>query len=163
VPAPERLPVVSGFEDLVYEPRPLLVVPDSRGRVRNWVHALARPWYGAIVVLTSQATPLDYLEYLNRRDKLTMMGPDKRAQARLECWPIGRFEPSTGLLMSSPKLWAPPSRVAGHEQHPERKCQPGKRARQPAHNPCPGVLPLQSRNPDTDREGGDAHRHGPHD
>jgi 2,5-diamino-6-(ribosylamino)-4(3H)-pyrimidinone 5'-phosphate reductase len=67
VPAPERLPVVSGFEDLIYEPRPLLVVPDSRGRVRNWVHALAQPWYGAIVVLTSQATPLDYLEYLKRR------------------------------------------------------------------------------------------------
>jgi len=67
VPAPERLPVVSGFEDLVYEPRPLLVVPDSRGRVRNWVHALAQPWYAAIVVLTSQATPPDYLEYLNRR------------------------------------------------------------------------------------------------
>jgi 2,5-diamino-6-(ribosylamino)-4(3H)-pyrimidinone 5'-phosphate reductase len=67
VPAPERLPVVPGFEDLVYEPRPLLVVPDSRGRVRNWVHALAQPWYGAIVVLTSQATPADYLEYLSRR------------------------------------------------------------------------------------------------
>ena len=67
VPTPERLPVVPGFEDLVYEPRPLLVVPDSRGRVRNWVHALAQPWYGAIVVLTSQATPPDYLEYLNRR------------------------------------------------------------------------------------------------
>jgi 2,5-diamino-6-(ribosylamino)-4(3H)-pyrimidinone 5'-phosphate reductase len=67
VPAPERLPVVPGFEDLVYEPRPLLVVPDSRGRVRNWVHALAQPWYGAIVVLTSQATPPDYLEYLDRR------------------------------------------------------------------------------------------------
>ena len=30
VPAPERLPVVPDFEDLVYEPRPLLVVPDSR-------------------------------------------------------------------------------------------------------------------------------------
>ena len=36
--------------------------------MRNWVHALAQPWYGAIVVLTSQATPPDYLAYLNRRD-----------------------------------------------------------------------------------------------
>jgi 2,5-diamino-6-(ribosylamino)-4(3H)-pyrimidinone 5'-phosphate reductase len=67
VPAPERLPVVAGFEDLVYNPRPLLVVPDSRGRVRNWVHALAQPWYGAIVVLTSRATPAAYLDYLDRR------------------------------------------------------------------------------------------------
>ena len=55
VPAPERLLVVPGFEDLVYEARPLLVVPDSRGRVLNWIHALAQPWYAAIVVLTSQA------------------------------------------------------------------------------------------------------------
>jgi hypothetical protein len=43
VPAPKRLPVVPGFEDLVYEPRPLFVVPDSRGRVLNWIHALAQP------------------------------------------------------------------------------------------------------------------------
>jgi 2,5-diamino-6-(ribosylamino)-4(3H)-pyrimidinone 5'-phosphate reductase len=71
VPAPERLPVVAGFEDLVYNPRPLLVVPDSRGRVRNWVHALAQPWYGAIVVLTSRATPAAYLDYLDRRAKPT--------------------------------------------------------------------------------------------
>ena len=33
----------------------------------NWIHALAQPWYAAILVLTSQATPMDYLEYLNRR------------------------------------------------------------------------------------------------
>jgi 2,5-diamino-6-(ribosylamino)-4(3H)-pyrimidinone 5'-phosphate reductase len=67
VPVPERLPVIPGFEHLVYEPRPLLVVPDSGGRVRNWVHALAQPWYSAIVVLVSQATPPGYLDYLNRR------------------------------------------------------------------------------------------------
>jgi 2,5-diamino-6-(ribosylamino)-4(3H)-pyrimidinone 5'-phosphate reductase len=67
LPAPERLPVVRGFENLVYEPRPLLVVPDSRGRVRNWIHAMAQPWYRGIVVLTSQVTPPDYLEYLTRR------------------------------------------------------------------------------------------------
>jgi 2,5-diamino-6-(ribosylamino)-4(3H)-pyrimidinone 5'-phosphate reductase len=67
VRAPARLPVVPGFEDLVYEPRPLLVVPDSRGIVRNWISALAQPWYGAIVVLVSQATPPDYVGYLERR------------------------------------------------------------------------------------------------
>jgi 2,5-diamino-6-(ribosylamino)-4(3H)-pyrimidinone 5'-phosphate reductase len=67
LPAPERLPIVPGFEDLVYEPRPRLVVPDRCGRVRNWVHALAQPWYGAILVLTSRTTPRGYLEYLTRR------------------------------------------------------------------------------------------------
>jgi len=68
MPAPARLPVFSGFEDLVYEPRPLLVVPDSGGKVRNWIHALAQPWYGSIVVLVARVTPPAYLEYLTRRN-----------------------------------------------------------------------------------------------
>ncbi|NLP85478.1 RibD family protein [Microbacterium sp. CFH 90308] len=65
--APERLPIVEGFESLVTEPRPLLVVPDSAGRVRNWIHALAQPWYRDILVLTSAATPAEYRDYLGRR------------------------------------------------------------------------------------------------
>jgi len=56
-----------GFEDLVYQPRPLLVVPDSGGRLRNWTHAAAQPWYGRIVVLVSDSTPTDYLDHLDRR------------------------------------------------------------------------------------------------
>jgi 2,5-diamino-6-(ribosylamino)-4(3H)-pyrimidinone 5'-phosphate reductase len=62
---PVNLP--PGFEDLVYEPRPALVVPDSRGRLRNWRHARAQPWYGRIVVLVSGSTRTDYLEHLDRR------------------------------------------------------------------------------------------------
>lgn len=61
------MPVVAGFQFLVYEPRALLVVPDSRGQVRNWVHALAQPWYRSIIVLVSATTPAEYLEYLHRR------------------------------------------------------------------------------------------------
>jgi len=67
VPPPERLPIVRGFESLVTEPRPLLVVPDSRGVVRNWIHALAQPWYRDIVVLVTPRTPPDYRLYLDRR------------------------------------------------------------------------------------------------
>lgn len=63
----DKVDVYPGFEDLVSEPQPLLVVPDSTGRVRCWVHALAQPWYSSIVVLTSSATPTDYLDYLDRR------------------------------------------------------------------------------------------------
>lgn len=33
LPPPEKLLIVAGFEDLVYDPRPLLVVPDSRGQL----------------------------------------------------------------------------------------------------------------------------------
>jgi 2,5-diamino-6-(ribosylamino)-4(3H)-pyrimidinone 5'-phosphate reductase len=78
LPAPERLPVLPGFEDLVYEPRPLLVVPDSRGRVRNWIHAMAQPWYRGIVVLVSQETPPDYLEYLERRGITHLLAGEDR-------------------------------------------------------------------------------------
>ena len=64
------LPLVElppGFAELVYEPRPLLVVPDSQGRLRNWRGARSQPWYGRIVVLVTDATPRDYLAYLERR------------------------------------------------------------------------------------------------
>jgi len=62
---PAALP--PGFAELVYQPRPLLVVPDSGGRLRNWRHARSQPWYGRIVVLVSDTTPTDYLDYLERR------------------------------------------------------------------------------------------------
>ena len=67
IEAPAKLPIVAGFDDLVSEPRPLLVVPDSRGEVRNWIHALAQPWYRSILVLASAKTPATYLDYLTRR------------------------------------------------------------------------------------------------
>jgi 2,5-diamino-6-(ribosylamino)-4(3H)-pyrimidinone 5'-phosphate reductase len=60
-------PVVPGFEDLVTEPRPLLVVPDSAGRVHAWRHAAAQPWYRGSVSLASASTPVEHLDYLRRR------------------------------------------------------------------------------------------------
>lgn len=65
--ATEQVPLFPGFEHLVYEPKPLLVVPDSRGTVRNWRHAQAQPWYGPMVALVSQQTSPEYLAYLDRR------------------------------------------------------------------------------------------------
>jgi 2,5-diamino-6-(ribosylamino)-4(3H)-pyrimidinone 5'-phosphate reductase len=64
LPAAELPP---GFAELVYRPRPLLVVPDSAGRLRNWRHARAQPWYGRVVVLVCETTPPDYLDHLDRR------------------------------------------------------------------------------------------------
>jgi 2,5-diamino-6-(ribosylamino)-4(3H)-pyrimidinone 5'-phosphate reductase len=57
----------AAFAELVHDPRPLLVVPDSRGRIRCWRHAQAQPWYSGVVVLVSQTTPSAYLSYLDRR------------------------------------------------------------------------------------------------
>lgn len=66
-PEVDKVPVFPGFEDLVYEPRPMLVIPDSSGVVRNWRHAQAQPWYGAMVALVSRRTPPEYTAYLERR------------------------------------------------------------------------------------------------
>ena len=60
-------PVPQGFEEIVKGPRPLLVVVDSRGVVRNWRNAQAAPWYGGFVSLVSEETPTEHLEYLERR------------------------------------------------------------------------------------------------
>ncbi|MCL7413543.1 MAG: RibD family protein [ANME-2 cluster archaeon] len=47
--------------------RPLLVVPDSKGRVRKW-HALRKIGYWRdVVVLCSHSTPGTYLDYLKKR------------------------------------------------------------------------------------------------
>ena len=67
LPPLEAVGLPPGFAELVHEPRPVLVVPDSRGRIRSWRHAQAQPWYDRIVVLVSRSTPDDYLSYLDRR------------------------------------------------------------------------------------------------
>lgn len=57
----------AGFERLLTGERSLLLVPDSTGRVRNWRHARAQPWYRSIVVLIAESTPEEYVDYLGRR------------------------------------------------------------------------------------------------
>lgn len=46
--------------------RPLLVVPDSRGRVRIWRWMLAQPYWRGGVVLCSASTPREHMAYLER-------------------------------------------------------------------------------------------------
>jgi 2,5-diamino-6-(ribosylamino)-4(3H)-pyrimidinone 5'-phosphate reductase len=55
--APERAPD---------DPRPLLVVVDSRGRFRHWRRMLKVPYWRDGVALCSQATPQSYLDYLQQ-------------------------------------------------------------------------------------------------
>ena len=47
--------------------RPLLVVPDSRGRIRNWNALRNTPYWRDVLVLCSRRTPQRYLRFL--RDK----------------------------------------------------------------------------------------------
>jgi len=47
--------------------RPLLAIPDSRGRIRTWHYLRSLPYWRSFVALCSQSTPQDYLHYLKER------------------------------------------------------------------------------------------------
>jgi 2,5-diamino-6-(ribosylamino)-4(3H)-pyrimidinone 5'-phosphate reductase len=58
------------FEPRVLDPndrRPLLVVPDSTGKVRNWHVLRQMPYWRDTVALCSHGTPKEYLTYLEKR------------------------------------------------------------------------------------------------
>lgn len=60
----------SAFQELEQKPddeRPILVIPDSQGRVRIWHFLRVQPYWRQFVSLVSKATPDEYLEYLNKR------------------------------------------------------------------------------------------------
>lgn len=47
--------------------RPILVVPDSRGRVRIWSEVRRMPYIRDIIVLCSRSTPKEYFDFLDER------------------------------------------------------------------------------------------------
>ena len=47
--------------------RPILVVPDSRGRLRTWHYWKKQPYWRDFVVLCAENTPEDYIRYLKER------------------------------------------------------------------------------------------------
>jgi len=47
--------------------RPLLVIPDSRGRIRTWHYLRSLPYWRGFVALCSRSTPQEYLDYLRER------------------------------------------------------------------------------------------------
>jgi 2,5-diamino-6-(ribosylamino)-4(3H)-pyrimidinone 5'-phosphate reductase len=70
--APEEIPEEGeeAFEppkSAPHDPRPLLVVPDSRGRMRNWHFFRQQPYWREVVALCSHSTPTTYLDYLQKR------------------------------------------------------------------------------------------------
>jgi len=70
--APDDIPEETAAELPVPAPdaeddRPLLVVPDSRGRVRTWHYWRTQPYWRDCIVLCSDRTPRDYLQYLDDR------------------------------------------------------------------------------------------------
>lgn len=58
--------------------RPLLVVPDSGGRIRIWSGVFEMPFIRDILVLCSRSTPQEYLDFLEERYiKYMVIGYDK--------------------------------------------------------------------------------------
>jgi len=47
--------------------RPLLVVADSRGRVRDWGYLKAQPYWRQCLALVTERTPLEHVEYLEEQ------------------------------------------------------------------------------------------------
>ena len=70
--------------------KPLLVVPDSRGRVRVW-HQLRRwPFWGRFVALVSKATPAEYLKYLGERNVDIIVTGDDHVHLRAALEELGK-------------------------------------------------------------------------
>ena len=59
------------------DPRPILVVPDSRGRFRNWHFLRQQPYWKDFLALCTSKTPSEYLDYLRKRSiKYRIVGED---------------------------------------------------------------------------------------
>jgi 2,5-diamino-6-(ribosylamino)-4(3H)-pyrimidinone 5'-phosphate reductase len=57
---------------------PLLVVPDSEGKIRIWSEVFELPFIKDILVLCSRSTPPEYLDFLEERNiKYMIIGYDK--------------------------------------------------------------------------------------
>lgn len=62
--------------------RPLLVVVDSRGRVRNWDYWKRQPYWRGAVVLCSRSTPEEYLRNLQAQRVPYIIAGDKQVDLR---------------------------------------------------------------------------------
>ncbi len=61
---------------------PLLVVSDSRGRMKHWEYWLGQPYWSRAVLLCSKTTPVDYLERLTELGVESIVAGDDRVDYR---------------------------------------------------------------------------------
>ena len=62
---------------------PLLVVVDSRGRLRNWQRIRQEPYWRNAIALCSHSTPPSYLAYLQKRHVDYIVAGDDRVDFRI--------------------------------------------------------------------------------
>jgi 2,5-diamino-6-(ribosylamino)-4(3H)-pyrimidinone 5'-phosphate reductase len=75
--APDDIPEDDGSEVPIVTPdvhdsRPILVVPDSLGRLKSWHYWREQPYWSDFVSLCTQSTPPDHVEYLKRKGVKTI-------------------------------------------------------------------------------------------
>jgi len=74
---PDESDLSGAPDDAGKERRPLLVVPDSRGRIRNWHCWKRQPYWRDPVALCTEQTPPEHLEYLRAEGiNVLMAGTD---------------------------------------------------------------------------------------
>jgi 2,5-diamino-6-(ribosylamino)-4(3H)-pyrimidinone 5'-phosphate reductase len=69
-------------KNAVTDPRPLLVIADSRGRVRCWDAIRKWPYMRDLLALCSSSTPQEYLTYLADKQVDTIVSGDNRIDMR---------------------------------------------------------------------------------
>ena len=65
-----------------HDPRPLVVIADSRGRVRCWDAIRRWPYMRDLLAFCSSETPQDYLDYLAERKIAVIIAGDNRIDMR---------------------------------------------------------------------------------
>jgi 2,5-diamino-6-(ribosylamino)-4(3H)-pyrimidinone 5'-phosphate reductase len=79
---PEHEAVFTPPKDVKADPRPLLVIADSRGKVRCWDAIRKWPYMRDLLALCSSSTPKEYLSYLADRRIGTIVAGDDRIDMR---------------------------------------------------------------------------------
>jgi 2,5-diamino-6-(ribosylamino)-4(3H)-pyrimidinone 5'-phosphate reductase len=62
--------------------RPLLVVPDGKGRIRIWHYIRKWPYWRHHIALCSKSTPKDYLDYLKKRHIECIIAGDEQVDLK---------------------------------------------------------------------------------
>ncbi|HNX17805.1 MAG TPA: RibD family protein [Methanoregula sp.] len=70
---PEHEEMFAPPKNAASDPRPLLIIADSRGRVRCWDAIRKWPYMRDVLALCSGATPQEYLDYLAERQIRTII------------------------------------------------------------------------------------------
>jgi len=76
--APDEIPEdetseVSTITPSADDSRPILVVPDSRGRLKSWHYWREQPYWKDFISLCTKSTPPEHVEYLERKGIKTIV------------------------------------------------------------------------------------------